>query len=175
MAANVLLPGAAHSMFLGMIGALLLASPSIDWRRWDEPLRLGAIVCLAAVFGMRALDGKGERLFQMWGVPLVSLACTLFLVSILRGAPEADRLRSPALRFLGRLSYGIYLLHMPALGLMHGLILGGRPDIATPAQIAVTVAAVAATLGLAWLANVAIEQPMIECGRRWRFARAAGA
>jgi peptidoglycan/LPS O-acetylase OafA/YrhL len=91
-------------------------------------------------------------------------------MAIVRNAPEAESLKGPRLGVLGRLSYSIYLLHVPVLGLMHGLVLGGRPDIGTPAQLLVTCAAVPVALGLAWVVNRLVEQPMIEYGRRWRFS-----
>ena len=168
-AGMVLLPGAMHAMFLGMIGALLIEDKRIDWARWDTALRVAPLVCLSGVIAAKLAGGERSPWFEQIGVPLVSVAAMLYLMAIVRGVPEAERLRSGALRVLGRLSYSIYLLHMPVLGLMHGLILGSRPDIGSAAQIAVTVAAVPAALGLAWVVNRWIEQPMIEYGRSWKF------
>ena len=42
---------------------------------------------------------------------------------------------------LGTISYGLYLIHQPVAGVMHGLILDARPDIATVPQVIVTFAA----------------------------------
>jgi peptidoglycan/LPS O-acetylase OafA/YrhL len=170
MAGLVILPAAMHSMFLGMIAALLLRSARIDWARWDIVLRVAPVACLGLVFAIKWLDGTGYRWFELAGVPLVSVACALYLMAIVRNAPEAESLKGPRLGVLGRLSYSIYLLHVPVLGLMHGLVLGGRPDIGTPAQLLVTLMAVPVALGLAWVVNRLVEQPMIEYGRRWRFS-----
>ena len=172
MAAQVLLPGVAHAMVLGMIAALVLRSSRIDWSRFDFWLRAAPIVILGVVFALKWLDGGGNAGFQLVGVPLVAVACAVFLMAIVRGAPEARRMMSPVLRELGQLSFAIYLLHMPVLGLLHGLVLGGRPDIATSAELAVTLAAIPLTLLLATAVNRTIEQPMIAFGRRWRFASA---
>ncbi len=169
--ALVTLPAAMHSMFFGMIAALLLRSKHIDWSRFDLALRIAPLACLVLVFFLKFADGGSDRLFQLFGVPLTSLAGAFFLMAILRNAPEAERLKSDRLRFFGRLSYGIYLLHMPVLGLMHGLILNARPDIATGVQIAVTIAAVPVAIFVSWLVNIAIEQPMINYGRTWKFAK----
>ncbi len=173
MAAMVLLPGAMHAMFLGMIGALLLEKKNIDWPRYDVWLRAAPIVCLCVVLALKMFDAKGGPLFEQIGVPLVSVAGMLYLMAIVRDVPEAQRLRAKGLRALGRLSYSIYLLHMPVLGLMHGLILGARPDIATGAQIAVTVAAVPVAIALAWVVNRFVEEPMIDYGRSWKFGKSA--
>jgi peptidoglycan/LPS O-acetylase OafA/YrhL len=169
MAGLVILPAAMHSMFLGMIAALLLGSGRIEWARWDVVLRMAPVVCLAVVFAIKWADGASYRWFELAGMPLVSVACALYLMAIVRNAPEAESLKGPRLGVLGRLSYSIYLLHVPVLGLMHGIVLGGRPDIGTPAQLLVTLMAIPVALGLAWTVNRLIEQPMIEYGRRWRF------
>jgi peptidoglycan/LPS O-acetylase OafA/YrhL len=171
MAALVLLPGAAHSMLLGMIAALLLMSPRIDWARYELALRVAPIVCLLTLAVTVALDDRERRLFNMIGVPMVSVAAAVYLMGIVRGTPEAERLKSKNLGFLGQLSYSIYLLHMPVLGLMHGLILAAKPDIATPEQIAVTVVAVPMAVVLAWGVNRTIEQPMIAYGRLWKWRK----
>jgi peptidoglycan/LPS O-acetylase OafA/YrhL len=123
------------------------------------------------VLALKIADSKGSPLFEQLGVPLVSVAGMLYLMAIVRDLPEAQRLRAKGLRVLGRLSYSIYLLHMPVLGLMHGLILGTRPDIGTGAQIAVTAVAVPVALALAWLVNRYVELPMIGYGRSWKFAK----
>lgn len=174
MAALVLLPGAMHSMFFGMIGAILLTSARIDWSRYDLLLRAGPVAILMLAMALKSVDGQSGMLFNVVSVPLVSLACVMFLMAIVRGAPEAERMKTPRMRVLGRLSYSLYLLHMPVLGLMHGLILGARPDIATPVQIVVTVLAIPAALALVWVVNRLIEQPMIAYGRTWKFAKTSG-
>jgi peptidoglycan/LPS O-acetylase OafA/YrhL len=170
MAGLVILPAAMHSMFLGMIAALLLRSGRIDWTRWDVVLRVAPIACLGLVFAVKLADGTSYRWFELAGVPLVSVACALYLMAIVRNAPEAESLKGPRLGLLGRLSYSIYLLHMPVLGLMHGVVLGARPDIGTSAQLLVTTLAVPVALGFAWAVNRTIEQPMIAYGRRWSFS-----
>jgi peptidoglycan/LPS O-acetylase OafA/YrhL len=173
MSALVLLPAVAHAMFLGMIAAIVLASGQFDWRRHDLMLRAAPIAILVVVMLLKAIDGDGSALFQLIGAPLVSVGCALYLMSIVRGAPEAKRMHAPALRMLGQLSFSIYLLHMPVLGLMHGVLLGDKPDIATLAQFAVTLAAMPVTLLLAVIVNRTIELPMIAYGRQWTFARPA--
>ncbi|MGA7530875.1 MAG: hypothetical protein WBW27_03170, partial [Pseudolabrys sp.] len=63
-----------------------------------------------------------------------------------------------------------YLTHLPVLGLMHGLLLGSRPDIGTPAQWAVTFAAVPVCVAVSWLLTVVIEKPLTNYGRTWAWS-----
>ena len=170
-AALVTLPAACHSMFLGMIAALLLRSAHIAWERWDLALRLAPLVLLVAAIGLKAVSGATGGLFDLLGVPLVSVAGACYLAAIARNAPEADSLKGPVLKQLGRMSYSLYLMHMPVLGLMHGLLLGARPDIGTPVQLAVTVLCVPVALGVAWASAKWIEEPMIAYGKTWKWRR----
>ena len=62
-------------------------------------------------------------------------------------------------------------MHMPVLGLMHGLLLGARPDIGTPVQLAVTALCVPVALGVAWASAKWIEEPMIAYGKTWKWRR----
>ena len=101
---------------------------------------------------------------------LIALAAAFFILTLVEGAPEAERLKSPILRFFGDISYGVYLTHLAVLGLLHGLLLGGEPDFSTGAQRLVTLAAAIVTVGLGWAITRYVEQPVTAWGRsfRWR-------
>jgi peptidoglycan/LPS O-acetylase OafA/YrhL len=56
------------------------------------------------------------------------------------------------------------------LGLMHGLILGTKPDVATPSQWLVTVAALPVCTLVGWGMTRLIEEPITAYGRSWRWS-----
>ena len=87
------------------------------------------------------------------------------------GTAEGARFRSKALCRLGTISYGLYLVHQPVAGLLHGFVLGGRPDVVNPAQILVTLVALALSVAFAALSWRFLERPLIEFGHRWRYER----
>jgi peptidoglycan/LPS O-acetylase OafA/YrhL len=89
-----------------------------------------------------------------------------------RGAPEAHRLESRFYRFWGNNSYSIYLTHLAVLGLMHGLILGAKPDIATGTQIAVTLAALPVCALVGYVLTKLVEEPITSYGRSFRWSDA---
>jgi len=100
------------------------------------------------------------------------LIATLFAAYVLlavRGWEFLRPLRSARWRFFGSISYGLYLVHQPVAGAMHGLILGGRPDIGSLSQLAVTVAALIASIGIAWTSWNFIEAPLVRMGWGWRY------
>jgi peptidoglycan/LPS O-acetylase OafA/YrhL len=132
-------------------------------------LRLSPILGLAGAFLLKV---AAAPLFPIFAPMLVAAGCAGYLLAIVHGAPEARRFHSRPLRFLGDNSYCIYLTHLPVLGLMHGLLLGGRPDISTPAQWLVTIAALPAALVVGWGLTRLVEEPAMRYGRKWKWSPA---
>ena len=168
MMALVLLPGRADTLAFGVLAALAMKDDRIDWARLMPILRVIPIAGLIAAGGMRLY---GEQLFGLLAPFTVSAGCAAFLLCIVNGAPEAQRFHSRKLQFVGNNGYCLYLTHLPVLGLMHGLILGTRPDLATPAQWLVTIATLPVCLLVGWGMTRLIEEPLTRYGRTWRWSK----
>lgn len=172
LSALVYLPGCMDALFVGLIAAVIYKT--VDLSRYALALRLAPLVMLAVVFAMRLADGTDGHLFEVFSRLIASLGCAAYILSIVTGAPEGERLKSPILGFFGETSYAVYLTHLMVLGLMHGLILGTAPDLVTPAQWAVTLAALPVTVLVGWLITKTIEQPLSAYGRRFAWSRERG-
>ncbi|MGH7170959.1 MAG: acyltransferase family protein [Gemmataceae bacterium] len=97
---------------------------------------------------------------------LYTLAVGLFLATILVGDGPAQRLlRCWPLVRLGRLSYGIYLLHMLAMGLLYRLL----PASSWHGLASILPFCLTALLStaLAWVMHRTVESFGINLGRRW--------
>ena len=96
------------------------------------------------------------------GYSLSSVACAglvLWLVRF-RGSAATAWLRVPPMRYLGRISYGVYLLHIPARETIY--FLGHRIGCDIPRDsISVFVGSVALTLVLATVSWHALERPLL--------------
>lgn len=173
-AALALMPASMDVLCAGLLLATLVRNDAIDWTRWSLQLRVAPIVLLFGVVGLQRLDGGdvGPR-FQILAPGLVALAAALLILMLIEGAPEARRFQSSLLAFFGRISYSVYLTHLAVLGLMHGLILDAEPDIGTPAQVAVTVASAAITIGLSWAITCVLEEPVTAWARTVRWSAPA--
>jgi peptidoglycan/LPS O-acetylase OafA/YrhL len=172
--ARVLFPAVADTIVIGIIAALAWKTNGINWARWDLSLRLAAPVTLTTAALLKLVDDKsGTIMFSTLGTTLIAIGASCLILSILRGAPEAKRFESRVLCFFGHLSYCIYLTHMAVLGLMHGLILGTRPDLATSAQLWVSVAALPVAVAVGWLLYRAVEEPCMQFARRFAWSRDA--
>jgi peptidoglycan/LPS O-acetylase OafA/YrhL len=168
IAASVLLPNRADVLIMGLLAAVAIRSNKLPWPRIDLPLRIAPIVLLFVTAAITQFAGR--HAFTIFGPLLTSVACAAFLLSLVRGAPEAKRFTGKFLGFFNTTSYAVYLTHLPVLGLMHGLLLGSRPDIATPQQWAVTFAALPVTVLVAWALTVLVERPLTEYGRSWKWS-----
>lgn len=166
-ASLVLLPARADILVLGLLGAVAVVRGGVDWARWMIWLRVSPLVALVATFALRMLS---PALFPVFSPTLVAIGCAGYLLAIVHGAPEAKVYHAPVLRFLGTNSYCIYLTHMPVLGLMHGGLLGAAPDLATPVQGLVSVAALPVALVVGWGLTKLVEEPAMHYGRRWRWS-----
>jgi peptidoglycan/LPS O-acetylase OafA/YrhL len=124
------------------------------WQRLPLPLRIAVCLAPAMIFSMThaltdplkdTLDGIGAGL-------LIILAL------------EAPRVRafldSPIPQWLGRISYSVYLVHLPILLLFGHLLLGRLPFVVF------AVAVVATSLAFATLFHSFVEIPAINFGRR---------
>jgi peptidoglycan/LPS O-acetylase OafA/YrhL len=114
--------------------------------------------------------GAGDESFGAFSPLLVSIGCAAYLLCIVFGAQEARRFKSKILQFFGNNGYCLYLTHLPILGLAHRLILGAEPDLATPAQWLVTLAALPVCVLVGWGMTKPIEEPLTGYGRNWRWS-----
>jgi peptidoglycan/LPS O-acetylase OafA/YrhL len=141
-------------------------------RRFDRALEIVPLAVLAAFF-VGALVFGAEGWTATWFHTAVAIAGGAF---ILRAtiSPEAVRwLEARWMRFFADNSYSIYLVHLPIAAAAHAVLLGSRPDIATPLQIAVTILAVALTLIAGRMLKKFVEEPLTAIGKRlkWRHDR----
>jgi peptidoglycan/LPS O-acetylase OafA/YrhL len=170
---HVLLFSRWDLLFFGVLGAYIFRNEALSHRFSVKNFQLTKTITLGgiAVLPILAMLDKyaGLMSFDIIGNSAIGLAFMGFIFLVSSGAREAMRFRSGTLRFFGQISYCLYLIHQPVAGLMHGVILGGHPDIGTPAQFAVTVAAMAVSVAIASASWRFLEQPLIRIGHRWTY------
>ena len=97
---------------------------------------------------------------------LYAVVTTLLLASVLLGEGPVQRvLRAAPLVFIGKLSYGIYLIHIVAMIAVYKIL----PAVADPVAAGLIGygATCAVTIAAAWGLSAIVERRGIEVGRRW--------
>jgi peptidoglycan/LPS O-acetylase OafA/YrhL len=173
-------PAAAYSLlvcrwdalFLGVLAAYIFR----ERRLFGKLIQRGALqwAALIGAWGVLAcaVTDKlyGLQLFDVLGYSLAALCFAAIVLMAVGGLPIARRFESPLLRELGRISYGLYLIHQPILGLMHGALRGVFPDNGSVQGFSVTLLALAVSTGIAWASWTFFESRLVRFGHRWTYA-----
>ena len=148
----------AHQLLLGA----LLAVAMLRSRAAGGSRRSGAVVAglsLAVLLAAFVTMGDGGTVYYLGGSALISVA-TAGLIWGLQVAPDgvlARTLGAAPVRWIGLISYGIYLWHWPVI-----LMIGAPAAVFAwlPGSIGLNVTRVTITLACAGLSYVAVERPI---------------
>ncbi|MEO5712509.1 MAG: acyltransferase [Luteolibacter sp.] len=160
------LPWRADPLLAGACVALLVRwgrGVELAWRM-KRPILVAGVVLLALVGVMILFPG-------CLGVFDNTLYAMLYGIVILIARLEMNPalchvLRSRTLQWLGFISFGIYLIHQPVSGLLHGLLKHQPPQISGMSDALVTLLATAITLILSCLSYHLLEMPVLRLAHR---------
>jgi len=175
MATYVLLPCRLDSLMAGALLALAWSNPRCrDWmvrgRQWLLvawiAIAIPAPILIRSGAGLYALRGEFGWLLNTW----LAWWFAVTLALLLTGQPLLGAVfRLPPLRWMGRVAYGLYLLH-PAIGwFTHWALLGQVPVLNDARTAAVTMLATGLSLLAAGAAYRWIEEPFITWGQRFKY------
>jgi len=169
--AYYLLPTRIDGACLGVLTALLVRDEALTGivRRWTPTIWISVFVAFAsaAVLSIvgQGIGSIGANLYTHLALALATAAT----IAVLIGTPSGsinNILRAPALIYLGTISYGVYLIHRPVVGLAH-LILASRDVAIRGWQDAfATAIGLGATLILAQVSWRFFEAPLIGWSHR---------
>jgi peptidoglycan/LPS O-acetylase OafA/YrhL len=137
-----------------------VAAACLGWRhRLAPPFWLAASVAALILLGVTA-DYSTPLMQALFLLPiLVAVALQLKPYSLLRWR---------ALRFVGEMSYSIYILHFPVISILYNLVLDRHAidALAFPTRVALLTGLGIGLIALSALSFIFIERPCIELGRR---------
>jgi peptidoglycan/LPS O-acetylase OafA/YrhL len=149
-------------------GAMAAYLPVKFSRTRPSTVALIAFAVLIAVPGIRI----GSNIFRAL-VDAFAAACLVSALATGEGGALARALNHPVLRFYGRISFSLYLLHPLALTVIWNMpvVLGNTIAVGVPSAILAAtlwVVSVAVITPLAWASHRWIELPAMRFGRRPR-------
>jgi peptidoglycan/LPS O-acetylase OafA/YrhL len=168
----VLMPCRADALMAGVLCAFAVRQPAMvlalrKVRRW--------FYAMLALLSMGALTLTAQGLTHLatrqidFGYTLFALlyAC-LLLMTVLGISPSLGAFfRLPALRYFGKLAYGIYLFHIGLLHLVFGLLVGALHGITDDRwYIAVALATFVLTISIAQLSWTYFEKKFVKLSHR---------
>lgn len=134
------------------LGALIGSVPTNVWQRRELFWSGLAVALSASVF---LSHGGVTRCFEIVGAMIV-VGCM--------GTRPLRILQTSPVRFLGAISYPLYLSHPIGLSLAQALTYGGYEVHGLTLMVLLAVVSLAITLPIAWLLHIAVEAPCM----RWR-------
>lgn len=154
-------------------GGLLAWAWQAGWLREGRMFGAAFFLFLAGLVGMAVLAWKNVFGVQLY-LPIIAAYAGLIALALC--APAGFFLRSflrlEVLRWFGKVSYGLYLMHIPVLGIC--LVWFGYPELELvgPKPQWITLTALAILLPLAQLSHRYFERPLLSWGRgRWVYQR----
>ncbi len=131
---------------------------------------IGVVVLALTAFWWMTVELTSSWLYE-GGLTLYALCTCALLAVILRAGPVTQAMTVEPLRLLGRISYGVYLIHWP-------IFLWLTPERTDLSALPLFVLRMAITIGLAVLSFHFVEQPVrtrhaLVGGRSWLIAPAA--
>lgn len=158
------LPARMDLLISGVMAAW--AKRNMNLERYMLVLRIAPIPLVT--IGTLLYAFAGVTTFAIYHQGFLAVGIAAFILALSEGAPEGRKfLGSAPLRFFGKISYALYLFHQPISGLLHGVILGAEPDIGSPEGMAVSILAVAVSIGAAYTSWVFVEGPLLNQTRVW--------
>jgi peptidoglycan/LPS O-acetylase OafA/YrhL len=135
----------------------------------DHPLAARPLVVLALLLPAAACFLATFR-YKRWLGPLlytdVALLYGALLTLALHLRPVGAVLKTGMLRFFGRISYALYLFHIPVLGVANGLLYSMDADVHSQRPVRVTLLSLVAAIGLATLSWFFVERPILAWATR---------
>lgn len=166
-----LMPCRADALLLGVMAAILVRH-DLSWmfvkdaRRWLVSLSIVLLVGLSLFIVLKQADPLESFWMNTIGLSWLALfyVSLLLLGLIYSGEWLGEVLRTPWLKKLGTISYGVYLLHWPVLGLTFMYFRGKRAWAETPAEHFLVLLALALTIGVAAISWTFFEKPLLKIG-----------
>lgn len=166
----------ADTLAFGMLAAIAWKTPAIRQALVENRRRsqwMAAALSVGILLLLKSLIVIPARLVTVTvGYSWIAafFTCLLLLVISQSDGPIAGLMRMSWLRFLGTISYCLYLIHMPINQFAHLLLLHrARPAIEDWQGLAVTLLAAALSLIVAKLSWTYVESPLIRRGHAFRF------
>jgi peptidoglycan/LPS O-acetylase OafA/YrhL len=171
-----LMPCRADALLLGVTCALLVRHQS-SWellkshRRWLASVWIMLLAGLPLFILFKQTESGRSILMSTMGFSWLALfyAGLLLLALIYSGSWLGRILRNSWLKALGTISYCVYLIHYPILGLIFAIFRGKQPWAENSAERGLVLLALALTIAVASFSWTILEKPLLKIGHSMKY------
>jgi peptidoglycan/LPS O-acetylase OafA/YrhL len=174
IAAFALMPCRADALLFGVLAAIILRKEQ-SWEALRNSGRYFTFLIFLLLAGITFLVLKSpaayDSLMQKLGYSWIAFFYATVLVYVLthRESILAFLFRNSLLRWMGKLAYGIYLIHQAVQGFVYALFWGKAPEIVSLYTLLATLASLILTLVITTLSWRYFEMPLIHIGHRLNY------
>ena len=168
------LPCRIDALFVGALLAYTLRQPAgRTWLHAKRRLLAAAFVPLFVgfiVLGI-AITSDMEYHSMVWGHTFLAYfyGWGILLSVIYAGSGATRFLRARWLTFLGLISYGVYLLHLPVLFTVFGMF-SRAVDVNSLREEGLVLLSLATTIVICAASYYVLEKPLIRLGHKWKYS-----
>jgi peptidoglycan/LPS O-acetylase OafA/YrhL len=175
VASFCLMPCRADALLLGVVAAVLVRHKTAweSLKNHRRSLVSAWIILLAglpAFIFFKQTDHLGFFMTTLGFSWLALFYLGLLLLALIHASGWlGEILRNSWLKALGTISYGVYLIHKPVLGLVFGFFRFERPLAQTSAGRILVLSALTITLAVAFGSWTVLEKPLLKIGHRIKY------
>lgn len=171
----------ADALMIGVICAMIIRNEDLRaylnrniWIVYGILLTVGAAV-VATGGALPAQDASPNTPIMTFGLTLVGVGygCLLLLCLLRPSHPSSWIMRASPLRYMGKLSYAVYLIHQALLGVPLDALKDMNPHASALWHWVAAGVAIAVIIGLAQLSWTVFESKLIPIGHRFKYSGAA--
>jgi peptidoglycan/LPS O-acetylase OafA/YrhL len=168
-----LLPCRWDTLFWGSVAAIVWRDEKLksvllsDNGKWLKAVLVCAIWIIPVLMFSKKFTEVPLRMSV--GLTVIGLGSASYILLLVSKNVSGKFLLSKPLMFFGSISYGMYLVHQPVLVLLHGFVLGTRPDVQTLPQILLTLTGIPISVAIAWLSWTLFESKIVRYGHRFKY------
>jgi peptidoglycan/LPS O-acetylase OafA/YrhL len=168
---EVLLICKTDALLLGVVCAWLIRRYGVRLAAAASFLRIAFFSCLGFVALAQYVTVTPAISMLIHSFLAVGFAALILLVLVTPASPIARLTRVRWLRWLGVVSYGVYVIHELILGIVYGVARRDWPHFLSLRDLVLPAIALVVTLLVAAASYRWFERPILDIGRRWEYAK----
>jgi peptidoglycan/LPS O-acetylase OafA/YrhL len=170
-AAYVLLPARIDSLFFGVGIAYLFVTDQLNWFLNKTKLLLVFELLLLILMAILSITTDWNRTGGVWNHSIYAIFYSIIILLALqeKGSVLQNFFNSPLLIYLGKVSYGLYLIHVPVLTVVFYLFTRESPGLGGALDLLLVIMSFAICLFLLEISYRFYETPMRNLGRKFSY------